>query len=165
MYVLHELLVARIAARCAACQSRDFEVTNRCCFTMTDMIHVYGNFGGAQVSIINTCLAEPDSWALTRQEVARIGENCPFRSLRSPPRALPTGTNVVSATSQSNSETTVDLVRVETWSSVSTRRMGWRVKGEPATAPSAPRATTNRPNRALKCGVTWCSVCSLTCRV
>ena len=65
MYVLHELLVARIAARCAACQSRDlpvacqsrdFEVTNRCCFTMTDMIHLYGNFGGAQVSIINTCL-------------------------------------------------------------------------------------------------------------
>jgi len=40
---------------------------------------------------------------------ARVGENCPFGSLRSPQRALPTETKVESGTSQSKSGTSLNF--------------------------------------------------------
>jgi len=44
--------------------------------------------------------------------LARVGENCPFGSLRSPQRALPTETKVESVTSQSKRGTSVNLLEI-----------------------------------------------------
>ena len=56
----------------------------------------------------STALKEGAQGLLSR-DLARVDENCPFGSLRSPQRALPTGTKVESGTSQSKSGTSVNL--------------------------------------------------------